>query len=98
MGLIGRDYDLVGQILKILWIKEKEKREYSVKGIADGQKYSKSTRKKGDKLTSGTTKLMAIAPRGRRSKTWGLLEEALTWVLGVLKQCRRQESRVWAVE
>jgi len=38
MGLIGRDYNLVGQILKILGIKEKqeEKREYSVKGIADG--------------------------------------------------------------
>jgi len=36
MGLICRDYDLVGQILKILRIKEKEKREYSVKGIADG--------------------------------------------------------------
>jgi len=50
MGLIGRDYDLVGQIIKIVRIKEKvkrKKREYSVKGIADGQKYSKSTRKEG---------------------------------------------------
>jgi len=47
MGLIGRDYDLVGQNLKILRIKEKakRKRECSVKGIADGQKYSKSTKK-----------------------------------------------------
>jgi len=30
MVLIGRDYDLVGQILKILWIKERAKRK---KGI-----------------------------------------------------------------
>jgi len=55
-------------------------------------------KKKGGKLTSGTTKLTAIAPRGRRSKTWGLLEDVLAGVLGVLEQCRRQESRVWAVE
>jgi len=27
MGLIGRDYDLVGQILKILRIKEKSKKK-----------------------------------------------------------------------
>jgi hypothetical protein len=47
MGLIGRDYDLVGQILKILRIKEKRKRGYSVKGIVDEQKYNKSTKKKG---------------------------------------------------
>jgi len=55
-------------------------------------------RKKEGKLTSGTTKLTAIAPRGRRSKTWGLLEEVLAGVLGAIEQCRRQESRVRAVE
>ena len=61
--MIGRDHDLVGQILKILRIKVKRKKgECSVKGIVDGQKYNKSTKKKGGKLTSGTAKLMAIAP------------------------------------
>ena len=46
MGLIGRDYDLVGQILKILKIKVKRKKgRCSLKGIADGQKYSESTKK-----------------------------------------------------
>jgi len=54
--------------------------------------------KKEGKLTSGTTKLTAIAPQRRRSKTWGLLEEVLAGVLGVLEQCRRQEGRVGAVE
>ena len=42
--------------------------------------------KEGGKLTSGTTKLTAIAPQGRRSKTWGLLEEVIAGVLGVLEQ------------
>ena len=55
-------------------------------------------RKKEDRLTSGTTKLTAIAPRGRRSKTWGLLQEVLAGVLGAIEQRRRQESRVGAVE
>jgi len=59
------------------------------------QKYEK---KKKGKLTSETTKLTAIAPWGRRSKTWGLLEEVLAGVLRAIKQCRRQESRVGAVE
>jgi hypothetical protein len=55
-------------------------------------------KKKRGKLTSGTTKLTAIAPRGRRLKTWELLEEVLAGVLGAIEQCRRQESRVGAVE
>ena len=55
-------------------------------------------KKKRGKLTSGTTKLMAIASWGRRLKTWGLLEEVLAGVLGAIKQCHRQESRVGAVE
>jgi hypothetical protein len=41
---------------------------------------------------------MAISSQGRRSKTWGLLEEVLAGVLGVIEQCRRQESEVGAVE
>jgi hypothetical protein len=100
MGLIGRDYDLGGQILKIVRMKEKVKKrgEYSVKGIADGQRYGKNTKKKEGKLTLGTTKLTAIAPRRRRLKTWGLLEEVLAGVLRALEQCHRQESRVGAVE
>ena len=55
-------------------------------------------KKKESKLTSGTTKLMAIAPRGRRSETWGLLEEVLVGVLGAIEQRRHQESRVGPVE
>jgi len=78
--------------------KKKERGKYSVKGIADLRNYSKSTKKKEGKLTSGTTKLTAIALRGRRSKTWGLLEEVLAGVLGAIEQCRRQESRVGAIE
>jgi len=47
MGLIGMDCDLVGQVLKIVRMKEKVKKgEYSVKGIADGQRYSKNTKKR----------------------------------------------------
>jgi len=43
------DYDLIGQILKVFEDKKKnkEKRKYSVKGIADEQGYSKSTEKEG---------------------------------------------------
>jgi len=50
MGLIGRNYNLVGQILKISRIKKtrRKRREYSVKRIVDGQKYSKSTKKDGE--------------------------------------------------
>jgi len=55
-------------------------------------------KKKEGKLTSGTTKLTAIAPQRRRSETWGLLEEVLAGVLGALEKCRRQEGRVGAVE
>jgi len=64
----------------------------------DGPKYSKSTKKKEGKLTSGMTKLTAIAPRGRRSKSWGLLEELLAVVLGAIEQRCCQESSVGAVE
>jgi len=49
------------------------------KGIARIRK------KKEGKLTSGTTKLTAIVPRRRRSKTWALLEEVLAGVLGALE-------------
>jgi len=46
--LIGRNYDLIGQILKVLRMKEqKEKRGYSVKRIADEQEYSKSAERRG---------------------------------------------------
>jgi len=41
---------------------------------------------------------MAIFSQERRSKTWELLEEVLVGVLGALELCRRQESRVGAVE
>jgi len=42
--LIGRNYDLIGQILEIFEDKRKskKKKEYSVKGITDEQEYSKS--------------------------------------------------------
>jgi len=75
MRLICRDYNLIGQILKVLRMKEqKEKKRYSVKGIADEWKYSKSRKKKGDRLTSGTTKLIPISSQGRGSRTWGIGE------------------------
>jgi hypothetical protein len=47
--LIGRNYDLIGQILKVFEDKRKnkKKKEYSVKGIADKQEYSKSAEKEG---------------------------------------------------
>jgi len=51
-----------------------EKKGYSVKGIADEWEYSKSTKRKDGRLTSGTTKLMAISSRGRGSKTWKIGE------------------------
>jgi len=48
VGLIGRNYDLIGQILEIFEDKRKnkKKKEYLVKGIADEQEYSKSTKRK----------------------------------------------------
>jgi len=54
---------------------QKEKKGYSVKGIADEQEYNKSAKRKKDgRLTSGTTKLMAISLRGRGLKTWRIGE------------------------
>jgi len=48
VGLIDRNYNLIGQILEIFEDKRKNemKTEYSVKEIADGQGYSKSTKKR----------------------------------------------------
>jgi len=47
--LIDRNYDLIGQILKVFEDKRKnkKKKEYSVKGIASEQEYSKSAEKEG---------------------------------------------------
>jgi len=47
--LIGRNCDLIGQILKVFEDRRmnKKKKEYSVKGIADEQEYSKSAEKEG---------------------------------------------------
>ena len=47
--MIGRNYDLIGQILEVFEDKRKnkKKKEYSVKGIADEQEYSKSAEKEG---------------------------------------------------
>ena len=69
MRLIGRNNDLIGQILKVCGDKRKnkKKKEYSVKEIVDEQEYGKDAEKKGGELTSGTVKLMAIFSRGRRS-------------------------------
>ena len=77
--MIGRDYDLIGQILKVLRIKErtKERKKVFSKRIADEQEYSRSAEKKDSELTSGTLKLMAIFSQGRRSKTWEIGEEGL---------------------
>ena len=55
-------------------------------------------KRKDGKLTSETTKLMAICSQGRRLKTWGSGEEGIVEVLRILGWCRRQESRFWAVE
>jgi geranylgeranyl pyrophosphate synthase len=76
---IGRNNDLIGQILEIFEDKRKNKKKEKclVKGIADEQKYSRGAEKKGSELTSGTVKLMAIFSQGRRSKTWGIGEEGL---------------------
>jgi len=47
MGLIGRNNDLIGQILEIFGSKKKNKKKKdSVRQIADEQGYSKSTVKK----------------------------------------------------
>jgi len=45
--LIGRNYDLIGQILKVFEDKRKnkKKKEYSVKGIVDESEYNKSVEK-----------------------------------------------------
>jgi len=87
MRLIGRNNDLIGQILKVLRIKGgtkgKEKKVFS-KRIADQQEYGKNAEKKGNELTSGTVKLMAIFSRGRGSKTWRLVRKAFVGVLGYL--------------
>ena len=98
MGLISGNNDLISQILEIFGNEMKKKEKDLVREIADEQKYSGNVKKNGSELTSGTVKLMAIFPRGKRSKTWGLLEEVPAGVLEVLKQYRHQESRVWAVE
>jgi len=47
--LIGKNYDLIGQILQVFGNKRKnkKKKECSVKGIADEQGYDKNTEKKG---------------------------------------------------
>ena len=47
--MIGRNYDLIGQILGIFEDKRKnkKKKEYSVKRIADEQEYSKSAKREG---------------------------------------------------
>jgi len=47
--LIGRNYDLIIQILKVFEDKRKNKRkkEYLVKGIADEQEYNNSAEKGG---------------------------------------------------
>ena len=49
MRLIGRNYDLIGQILKVFEDKRKnkKKKEHLVKGIADEQEYRKSAEKGG---------------------------------------------------
>jgi len=61
-----------------LRIKERTKKEkYSVKGIADEQKYSRGAKKKSSEVTSGTVKLMAMFSQERRSKTWEIGEEGL---------------------
>ena len=74
--MIGRDYNIIGQILEIFEDKRENKKgeKYSVKGITDEQKYSRGAEKKGSELTSGTVKLMAIFLRGRRSNTWEIGE------------------------
>jgi len=43
-------------------------------------------------------KLTAISSRGRKVRTWGLLEEVLAGVLGALEQYRRQENKGEVVE
>jgi len=53
---------------------------------------------RGDELTSGTMKLMAIFLKKRRSDPWGLVKKAFDEVLGVFGWCRRQENGFWAVE
>jgi len=98
MGLIGRDYDLVSQILKILRIRVKRKKGMFSKRNCGWTKVQQEYEKEGGKLTSGTTKLTAIAPRGRRSKTWGCWRKFLLEFLEFTNKCRRQESKVWAVE
>jgi len=78
MGHIGRNNNFIGQILEIFEDKRKNRKreKYSVKGIADEQKYSRGT-KRGSELTSGTVKLMAMFLQERRSKTWEIGEEGL---------------------
>ena len=45
--MIGRNNNFIGQILEIFEDKRKKKKEkYSVKGIADEQKYSRGAKKK----------------------------------------------------
>ena len=98
--MIGRNYDLICQILKVFENKRKnkKKKECSVKGIADEQEYGKNVERKDGELTTGTMKLMAISSQGRRLNTWGIGEEGLVEILGILGWCRRQESRFWDVE
>ena len=57
--MIGRNNDLISQILGVFEGKKKnkKKKEYSVRQIADEHECMR----KGGKLTSGTTKLMAIS-------------------------------------
>jgi len=77
--LIYRNNNFIGQILEIFEDKRKnrKKEKYSVKGIADEQKYSRGVKKKSSELTSGTVKLMAMFSQGRRSKTGEIGGEGL---------------------
>jgi len=63
--LIGGDDNFVGQILMVLKVKEKQrkKKKWSVKWIADEQGCEKKYKRWSEELTSGTMKLTAILSR-----------------------------------
>ena len=92
--MIGRNNDLIGQILKVCGDKRKNKKMEEKKGVFSkrNREYGKGAEKKGSELTLGTVKLMAIFLREEDRRHGRLVKKAFVEVLGVLGWCRRREK------
>ena len=75
------------------------RKRYSVNRFADKQEYGKSIKEGWQADLRNDVVDGRFFPRKRRDRRLGrLVEEALAGVLGVLRQCRREEGGFEAVE